>query len=335
MHVITGATGLAGSHLVYELCRRGLRVRALRRASSDTAPARRLFSENPHLFEQIEWVAADVLDIPSLEDAFEGAEAVYHCAASVSFVPAELQDMQKINVDGTANVVNTCLAKGVPVLCHMSSVATLDRTVAETLIHEGHSWNAGLENSNYAISKYGAEREVWRGMAEGLGTVVVNPAIILGPGDWKRSSDAIFRKIWEGLPYYSDGSTGWVDARDVATVMASLVEKGIRGERFILIAENLPYRTVFDWVADSLGKSRPSIHANAFLRAMAWRLEALKCAVTGARPLITRETAQSAGKKVKFSNGKIRSSLDIEFIPVRDSVSRTCALFLEDINKAA
>jgi nucleoside-diphosphate-sugar epimerase len=167
-------------------------------------------------------------------------------------------------------------------------------------------------------------------MAEGLEVAVVNPSIILGPGDWKRSSDAIFRKIWEGLRFYTLGVTGWVDVRDVVQAMLLLTEKRIHGERFIVSAENLPYRTVFDWVADDLGRPRPSVSANAFLRGLAWRAEALKCALLKKRPLVTRETARAAGMKVRFSSEKLQAATGMNFIPIRESVRRTCKIFLAD-----
>ena len=328
MYVITGATGLVGSHLLLDLCRQGHRVRALKRSASSRDSLNRLFGQEAHLLDLIDWIDADVLDVHSLMDALKGASHVYHCAAFVSFVPAEVRQMLRVNIDGTANVVNACLESGIEKLCHVSSVAAINRINEEETIHEDMPWKVSKENSSYAIAKYGSEREVWRGVAEGLPAVVVNPSLIIGPGDWHRSSDAIFSKIWNGLRYYTEGITGWVDVRDVVRSMTHLMDSGITSQRYIVSAENLPFKTVFDWAAECLNKPRPSVYAGKAMRNVAWRTEAIRCKISNQRPLITRETALAAGKKVRFSNSKLKSTIGIEFIPIRDAVERTCAVFL-------
>jgi nucleoside-diphosphate-sugar epimerase len=290
----------------------------------------RLFRDAPHLLGGVQWAEGDVLDIFSLDEALRGVDTVYHCAAFVSYVPAEAGRMLQVNMEGTANLVNACLARGGVKFCHASSVAALGQEQGGVPMHEDLPWKVSSGNSRYAVSKYGAEREVWRGHAEGLCAVIVNPGIIVGPGDWRRSSDAIFRRVWNGLRYYTEGMTGWVDVRDVVRCMTGLVEKELWGRRYVVTAENLPYRTVIDWVADDLRKPRPAMHAGPLLRSIVWRMEAVRCRLSGSRPLITRETARAAGRTVRYDNAKIREALGIDFIPVREAVRRTCAFFLED-----
>ncbi len=330
MNLVTGATGLAGSHLLLELCRRGEPVRALKRPSSDMHRVTCLLRDAGIPADRIAWVEGDVLDPVSLQDAMAGVQRVYHCASFVSFVPAEERHMIRVNIDGTAYVVDACQAAGVDKLCHVSSVSAIDRIHEDDIIREDQPWKPSGEHSRYAISKYGAEREVWRGIAEGLKAVIVNPSIILGPGNWKSSSDAIFSRIWKGLRYYTGGVTGWVDVRDVATCMADLMDSDISGERFILNAENVPFRTVFDWVADDLQRPRPTVFAGRHLLNWVWRAEAVRSFLTRSRPLATRETARAGHKKVRFSNDKIRAATGIDFIPVREAVKRTCAVFLAE-----
>jgi dihydroflavonol-4-reductase len=330
MDLVTGATGLTGSHLLLALCRGGREVRALKRRGSDLGVVRRVFAGEAPLLERVTWVEGDVLDITSLADAVAGVADVYHCAGYVSFVPSEAGRMLEVNVGGTANLVNACLPAGIRRFLHVSSVAAINRIDENRVIDENVPWAASKEHSRYAVSKYGAEREVWRGMAEGLPAVVINPSIIIGPGDWKRSSDALFARVDAGMRYYSDGVTGFVDVDDVVRCLTGLAATGITGQRYIVSAENVPYRSVLDWIADGLGRPRPSVQAGPARRALAWRLERVRSALLQTRPLVTRETARAAGKRVRFSNDKIRKALGIDFVPVREAVARTCRVFLEE-----
>jgi len=258
MILITGATGLVGSHLAFELIRSGHAVRALRRPDSRFEMIKKVFSlysDNPEeLFSKIEWVDGDILDIFSLEDAMEGAEEVYHCAALVSFLPEDKKRLIRINTEGTANVVNAALEKKIRKLCHVSSIAALGRPEHQSdLIDENLVWKPSKHNSAYAISKYGAEREVWRGTAEGLDAVIVNPSIVLGLAGPGMGSSRIFNTVRDGLKFYPPGKNGFVDVRDVARAMILLMESDIRNERFILNAENLEYKKLLGMMAVARG----------------------------------------------------------------------------------
>ncbi|MCU0370166.1 MAG: NAD-dependent epimerase/dehydratase family protein, partial [Bacteroidales bacterium] len=235
MIFITGATGLVGSHLTFELVRSGQPVRALKRPSSDMGMLEkvfRLYSDNPeNLLSTIEWVEGDILDIFSLEEAMEGADTAYHCAALVSFLPKDRKKLIKINTEGTANVVNAALEKKLRKLCHVSSIAALGRPENLTdVIDEDLVWKTSRNNSVYAVSKYGAEREVWRGTAEGLDAVIVNPSIILGVAGNSQGSSRLFNTVWQGLKVYPPGKNGFVDVRDVARAMILLMNGDFRNE---------------------------------------------------------------------------------------------------------
>lgn len=330
MILVTGATGLVGSHLLLDLVLKGEKVKALKRANSDLTYVVNLFSEHAGLLENIEWKDGDVLDIFSLGELFNGVKQVYHCAAFVSFLPQEAELMLKTNIDGTANVVNLCLENKIEKLCHVSSVAAINRINEDEIIDENTQWKISKQNSNYAISKYGAEREVRRGIAEGLNAVIVNPTIIIGRGNWKTGSTVMFSQVWKGLKFYTDGTTGFVDVRDVTKAMISLMDSDVSNERFIVNSENLQFKKVFDWIASGLNKPKPSVYVNSFLSGIAWRIEAMKNLLFNTHPLITRETALSAKMKVQFSNEKIKKAIGINFIPVKDSIERTCEIFLSE-----
>lgn len=330
MILVTGGTGLLGSHLLYKLTSSGKRVRVLYRNEEGKKAILKTFSyydpsASLHL-EQLEFVKGDVLDIFSLYDSLKDVSQVYHCAAMVSFAPKDAALMMQINVDGTSNVVNACLEMGVSKLCHVSSVAALGKALKGEEVTEDTFWKASPENSVYSISKYASEREVWRSVQEGLNAVVVNPTVILGPGDWEKGSSNLFRSAQKGMKYYTQGVTGFVDVRDVASCMIQLMNSSITNERFLINGENLAYRKLFEIANTCFGKPIPSIPASLFLSELVWRFDKIRSMFTGSNPLITKETTRAAHQQNYFSNAKVRSALNFEFIPIEQAIKDTCAL---------
>jgi len=335
MILVTGGTGLLGAHVLFRLLEDGKPVRALHRSASSLTTVRDIFShyatDVDGLMARIVWVQGDILDIPSLEDAMKDVTEVYHVAATVSFDPKDREWMDKVNIEGTANVVNLCLDHKAR-LCHVSSVAALGRSEGQSMINELTEWKDSTRNSNYGKSKRKAELEVWRGMAEGLEAVIVNPCIILGPGNWNQSSAALFTKVWKGLPYYTEGVNAMVDARDVADIMVRLMAKGICGQRYVVAADNFPLRQIVNGIADGLSKKRPTIKASAPLMAVAWRLEKLRAVVTGSKPFITRETADNALHISRYDNSKLLQALpEFRFRPMEQTVAEVSRMFLKQV----
>lgn len=334
MILITGATGLVGSHLSYELIRTGHSVRALKRHSSNFDTINKVFSlysdKAEELLSKIEWVEGDILDIYSLEDAMDGVEEVYHCAALVSFLPEDKQKLTRMNTEGTANVVNAAIEKKLRKLCYVSSIAALGRPEKQAdLIDENLVWKTSKHNSMYAVSKYGAEREVWRGTAEGLDVVIVNPSIILGVAGPGMGSSRIFNTIWKGLKFYPPGKNGFVDVRDVARAMILLMKSDIRNERFILNVDNIEYKRLFEMMAAAMGKPAPSIKVNSLLSGLAWRVEKFRSVITGVKPLITPETAHTAVQQYEYSNEKIKKELGFEFTPIEETIGHFSRVFMK------
>ncbi len=328
MIVVTGGTGLVGSHLLLQLAKKELHIRALKRSSSNMKAFNYLFSSNGVSSKKIEWVDGDITDIESVEECLQNAKQVYHCAAMISFAPHESKKMLHTNIEGTANIVNTCLKLNVQKLCYTSSVAALGRNTTDHLIDEETHWQSSVDNSNYAISKYGAEREVWRGIAEGLNAVIVNPSIILGTGNWDTGSNRMLQQVWQGLHFYTKGVAGFIDVRDVATIMIELMNSNISNERFLLNAESKSYEYFFKRVAMLLNKKPPVIYASPFLSEIAWRVEAIKQIFLNNTPLVTRETARTAHKKYFYSTQKIESALGYKFRPLDKTLKDVCAAFL-------
>lgn len=332
MILVTGGTGLVGSHLLYELISAGHPVRATRRRNSQLDLASKLFlwydpAAGKTLFEKIEWVEADLNDLSSLQEAIRGVKAVFHCAAMVSFLPSDRERMMKANVEGTANLVNVALAQGIGKFCYCSSVATIGYPEPGQPATESLIWKTSPSNSWYSISKFGAEREVWRGAEEGLPVVMVNPSIVIGPGDTARSSAQLYQSVKNGLKFYTKGITGFVDARDVALALRLLYENPVVNERFILSSESIPYRKVFEYFAEFAGVAPPKYFAGPFLSEAAWRLEKLRGLLTGRKPLITRETARNANNIRYFSSDKIIQALGFSFRPVKEAARNTAGFY--------
>lgn len=310
---VTGGSGLVGSHLIRALINKNLRVRAIYRTEIP-------FTSDS---DKLEWVKGDILDLISLQEAMEGVDEVYHCAAIVSFNPAEKKLLNKTNIEGTANVVNVSLESKVKKLCYVSSVAALGRIRKDRMISEKMQWSESTSNSEYGKTKFYAEMEVWRGIAEGLKAVIVNPSIILGASDWENGSSALFKNAYNEFPWFTDGVTGFVDVENVVDAMIALMQSNISGERFILNAANISYREFFTMIANAFNKKPPHRKVTPFLAGLIWRLEAVKALFSGKKPLLTRETANTAQAKAYFDNSKISAYLpEFSFTPIQQSIER-------------
>jgi dihydroflavonol-4-reductase len=325
--LVTGGTGFLGAYIIKELIEKGHAVRAIRRSN-------KLPSFIPSaIFEKVEWVYGDVLDINSLEEAMEGIDTVIHSAAVVSFIKKDRENMYHVNVDGTANVVNIALEKNVRRLIHISSVAALGRTAGGGHVDEDKKWEESKVNTHYAKSKYKAEVEVWRGFSEGLNGVIVNPSTILGFGDWNNSSCAIFKKVYEEFQWYTGGINGFVSVEDVAKAVVLFAENDITEQRYVVNADNWAFQQLQNSIADGFNKRKPAKTATPFLMSIAWRIEKVKSLITGKKPLITKESARVAVSKTYFENAKILKALPgFSFAPLEESIKRACKLYLGTIN---
>lgn len=322
---VTGATGLVGSHIAYYLLKQGYQVRALRRSTSSLQVIQNVFKayeeDATTLLNQIEWVEGDVTDYYSIEDNLQGIEHVYHAAALISYWPREFALMEQINVEGTANVVNACLQCGVKKLAFVSSAAALGHDEHTTAYHEETPWKQSPMVTHYGISKYNSEREVWRGTVEGLDAIIVNPSVVVGPGDWNKGSSEIITSIDKGLKFYSLHRTGFIDARDVAQATIKLMQSSIKNERFVLSAETHSWQSFFHYVADAMGKKRPPFKApEGFLVTLIVFLEKIKSAITGKKPFLTTDSVKNAQVDQNFVSDKVRNRLGYQFISIECSV---------------
>lgn len=316
MILVTGATGFLGAELIHQLTSQNIQVRALKRTTSKIPD---LIAAN----QQVEWFVADINEPEDLADAFEGVTQVYHCAAFISFDPKDKNKLIKINIEGTSNIVNLCLHHGARLL-HVSSIAALGDAKQGEQITEKHFWEYNPHVHSYAISKYEGEMEVWRGIAEGLNAVIVNPAVIIGKNAGFTGSGAIFKLVKDGLKFYTDGATGIVDVEDVAKAMILLMNSEINEERFTLSADNLHYKDFFAAIADGFGVKAPSTEAKPWMLGIAWRAAKLASLFTGKAPALTKDAAKSSFNLSYYSNEKIKKAINFEFKPLKQSIAQVC-----------
>jgi nucleoside-diphosphate-sugar epimerase len=322
--LVTGGTGFVGAYVIRDLVHNGFRVKALRRKNNlpnyiDDA-----------VWQKVEWITCDIFDVAGLQEAVQEVDAVIHSAAIVSFHASDRNTLFRTNIEGTENVVNACINAGVKRLVHVSSVAALGKRNQAKLTNESAKWQPSRYTTAYAISKHHAEMHVWRGIAEGLNAVIVNPSTILGYGDWHSSSNAIFRNVHSGFRWYPGGSTGFVDVEDVSDIIVRLLTTNIHSERFILSAENWTYKKLFETIAQGFKAKGPSMRASPVMASLAWRMEKVRSIVTGRRPLLSRETARISQSQNSFDNSKILDALPgFTFTNLEDTIRRACEKYLQ------
>ncbi len=316
MILVTGATGFLGSELAKQLVEKGERIRCTKRATS-VIP----FILVP--YPQIEWVEADIMDVFALEDALKDVTKVYNCAAWVSLKQADKKPMIRTNVTGMANLVNLCLDKNIR-LVHVSSVAAIGQAKPGELTTENHFLDVTTEDDGYAISKLESEMEVWRGIAEGLNAVIVNPVIIIGANAGIEGSGQLFETVRKGLKFYTSGGAGFVDVEDVAKCMIALMESNSTEERYIISAENRSYKQITAEIAKGFNIIPPAILAQPWMMELAWRGAAVIGFITGKPQVLDKVSAQAATQIRDFDNSKIKGAVDIVFKPISKSIGEIC-----------
>jgi dihydroflavonol-4-reductase len=325
MIAVTGANGLLGSYVVRTLIEKREPFLAIKRKDSDIS----LLAD---VNDAITWRDADVLDVISLNEAFNNVTHVIHTAAVVSFNPSKAKQVMEINVQGTRNVVNACLANGVKRLVHVSSVAALAAQKGQTTVTEENKWVENQHQTVYAKSKYLSELEIFRGQEEGISSVIVSPSAILADANWDNSSAQIFKYVWKQSPFYSDGAINYVDVIDVAKIIYTLLRMPIEGERFIVSAGKMPYKELFGLIAKGFGKKNPSIRVNKNLLKIGAYFETFRAIISGSEPRLTKETARIADANYFFENRKIVDRLNFEFQPIDKTLQRCCRYYIAKMN---
>jgi nucleoside-diphosphate-sugar epimerase len=326
--LVTGGTGFLGAYIIKQLVEQDIPVRAICRSIKTP------FFIPSSVWEKVEWMEGDVLDVVSLHDAMQGVDKIIHSAAVVSFNRQHRQQMYQTNIQGTENVVNVALENNISRYVHISSVAALGRTSQNEEVTEEKKWQPAGTNTHYAITKHQAELEVWRAFAEGLPGVILNPSTILGYGDWHQSSCAIFKNVYKEFPWYTEGINGFVGVEDVAASAVALLNSDIIEKRFIVNADNWSFQELFNTIAVNFNKRKPHRKATPFLGELAWRLEKLKYLFADGQPLLTKESARVAHSKTRFSNSALLKTLpSFSYTPLEDIIQKSCEKYLEAMKK--
>ena len=332
MVLVTGGTGLVGSHLLFQLTKKGTKVRAIYRTLSSIEHVKTVFSyytKSNTGFESIEWVEASLNDIPKLSEAFLRVSKVYHCAACISFDPADYRLLRNTNIKGTANIVNLCIEYNIQKLCYVSTIAVLGFDAVS--IDEDPHWQGNQGQNVYAISKFGAEMEVWRGTQEGVPAVIVNPGVIIGPGFWKSGSGLLFKLAKKGQPYYTNGVTGYVAVDDVTNAMIQLMESDIVNERYILVGDNQSYLEIMTTIAKHLQGTPPSKFLSKSKLQWAWRIDWLAAKIFRRKRRLTKPLAQTLNSVHHYDNGKIKKAFEgFKFQSIPEVIAATCQRFLAE-----
>ncbi len=333
MVLVTGGTGFLGAHLLYHLSLQENEITAIYRNKSKLEDVKRVFHyylPNNNNYFKIKWVHADITVTEELRKVFKNIDVVYHCAALVSFSSSDYQEMRKINIEGTQNIVNISIENKVKKLCFVSSIATLEYTYGHDFIDEKCFWTTNKNKSDYAITKRAAEMEVWRASQEGVNCIVVNPGVIIGPGFWENGTGNLFAKIKSGMSYYSSGSSGFVDVRDVSNSMIALMKSDVVNEGYVLVAENRSFKDLFKLISLAVKAKEPSKEIGKIGLEIAWRLAWFKSLFTNSKPSLTKSSAKAAYGEKKYSSQKIKDSIHYAFLPLEETIAFTGKLFLED-----
>jgi len=329
MIVVTGGTGFLGAHLICKLMQSGVDVKALKRESSSTDRFEQIFR---YYFPgmalnnaSLQWVDCDVTDIIGLHDNIGEDDCVYHCAAEVHFRPGNEKQQFQVNVLGTANMVDVCLEKKVRKLVHVSSIGSLGDSVGGYPVDEDTVRKKSVKQSSYSKSKYLGELEVFRGIAEGLNAVIVNPSVIIGPGEAGNGFSTLIGMVQKGLRYYPQGANAWVDVRDVAEAMILLMQAEIEGERFIVSAENRSYQYILEQIAEILGVKPPVKKASYNLLKLAGLAGKIKETFTRKPNPLTPDLIRISSSVTAYNPSKLIGATGFRYIPVIQSLKETCS----------
>jgi nucleoside-diphosphate-sugar epimerase len=332
MILVTGGTGLVGSHLIYQLTLENNVIRATHRADSDIERVKLLFKfyskDFNQLFKKIEWIEADLNNLSQLQDAFKDISFVYHCAACISFDPSRYETLRRVNIRGTANIVNLCIKNKIKKLCHVSSVATLGYNIKE--IDENNYWDGNKHKSAYAISKYGAEMEVWRGVQEGVKSVIINPGVIIGPGFSKSAFGTIIKMVTNKKRFHTCGKTGYVDVRDISNIMIRLMNSKIENERYILVNKNLSYKKVIDMVSSNLGLKNKSTFVSKSKLKIALVFDLVSSKIFNKERRLSKALCKTLTRNFNYSSKKIKKNLNFEFTSILETFEKSCQFYSQE-----
>jgi len=318
--LVTGATGFLGHHLVKRLIGEGNEVRILKEKDTLMDLLNGL---------KIEVFEGDIRDFESVKKAVSSCEIVFHLAGLISYWSRQNSLQFEINVNGTKNVVQACLEEKVKRLIYTSSTGAVGFKEGK-LADEETEFNLGSLGIAYCDTKYLAEKEIQKGVKEGLDAVMVCPGSMYGPGDIRRiKEDPVFLKGVSSL-FYVKGGLGVVDVEDVVEGEILAWKKGKKGERYILVGENLSFYDIRKTIAEILGKNPPKIALPYLVFLFISYILNWTSYLTEKRPKFTPENAKLNGMYLYFSNEKAKKELEMQFSPFKEAAKRMIEWYKEN-----
>lgn len=326
MIAVTGSTGLVGTHLLAHLAESTQAVKAFYRTSTKKDQALRVISDVygddvKQSVADMQWFLIDILDITALSTHLTDVDQIYHCAGKISNKPAEIKMTRKINIEGTANIMNMALKLGVQKVCHVSSVAALGHN-ENGMIDEDAVRDNNKSVSNYSIAKYGAEMEAWRCAQEGLNVTIVNPGIIIGEGFYETGSGQLLNMVKSKTNFYVDKVGGFVDVKDVVKAMIKLMQQEAFNSRFILVAENLSFKEVMRKLAGHLGQKPPKFKLSKIILYIVLLSELILGLLKIKKRLLTRQMINELNSKTYYDNKKIKATINLKFTSIDETLKR-------------
>lgn len=314
--VVTGANGFLGSWLTKELVTQGFDVQILARPTSDLSDLQGL---------SFKVLQGDVTNPASLEKAFKGAGGVFHLAGVVAYQHKDRPLMEKVNVEGTLNVIQAAEKMKVPKVLHLSSVVAIGASTSpQEILNEDSPYTLSYLNLGYFETKRKAELLMLEASKRGaFEAIIVNPSTIYGAGDAKKGSRSVQLKVAKNkFPFYTPGGASIVGVEDVVDGIMKAWSKGRSGERYILSHENWTVQELFTAIANEAGVTPPSIKLPSFILHTAGFIgDALR--PLGIKGPITKENAWTSTLFHWFDNSKAKKELGFNPRPAQESIHKS------------
>ncbi len=319
---LTGASGFVGQHTIKLLISQGYtQITCLTRQPID-----KISEKYP-----CQWITGDLSNLTFLEEQLADKDVIINLAADVTFSTNNKKQFLQNAVTTTANLVNAALYTGIKKMIHISSVAAIGRKKQKDYIDEKVLFSHSPYDTTYGLAKFLGEQEVWRGHAEGLNATVLCPSMILGTGDWNRSSIKLFQKIHNGLKYFPTGITGWVSVNDVANAVSKCLQGDFSGERFIISAENRSYQDIFSLIATAVQAQKPIKALTPALGKTLIAIDKLRSLFSKEDPLLTKETLMSTSVESIYDNSKSIKELGLQYANINETIRQAGKAYLETV----
>jgi nucleoside-diphosphate-sugar epimerase len=334
--LVTGGTGMVGAHLLHKLSGKGYNIFTTYRDKQSILKAEKIFSfytdKYKDISDSINWIECDLTDRNMLKKLFSEVDCVINCAAVISFSPGDEKSVISSNIDIASSVVDSCLESDVKRLIHLSSIASLGDTENGEEHTEENIWKSSKNKSAYSISKFESEMEVWRGIYQGLNAIILNPSIIIGPGDWDSGSPSIIKQIDKGLPFYTNAYNGYTSVYHVTDAIYSALKGTEEGKRYIVSSDNLSYKDLIYTICNTLKRKAPGKLIKRWLfKPITFIGEVFNR--IGIRNKFNKQLEKSIFNSYFYNGTLITKELDFRYSDLKKDITTIVNIYLDDKQK--